>query len=51
MNPDYFFNPAQREFLRKILYKNIAITVTQHSKMYFVENVKQIENIHVDSEK
>ena len=28
---------ARREFLREILYKNIAIIAIQHSKMYFVE--------------
>ena len=27
---------VQREFLREILYKNIAIIATQHIKMYFV---------------
>ena len=28
---------ARREFLREILYENIAIIAIQHSKMYFVD--------------
>ena len=28
---------TRREFLREILYKNIAIIAIQHSKMYFVD--------------
>ena len=31
--------PTRREFLREILYKNIAITAIQHSKIYFVDTV------------
>ena len=30
-------NCTRREFLREILYKNIAIIAIQHSKMYFVD--------------
>ena len=29
--------PARREFLREILYNNIAIIAIQHSKIYFVD--------------
>ena len=28
----------RREFMREILYSNIAIIVIQHSKIYFVDN-------------
>ena len=28
---------TRREFLREILYKNIAIIAIQHSKIYFVD--------------
>ena len=28
--------PTQREFFRKILYKNIAMIAIQHIEMYFV---------------
>ena len=34
--PDLQHFTTRREFLRKILYKNIAILAIQHSKMYFV---------------
>ena len=30
-------NSIRREFLREILYKNIAIIAMQHSKIYFVD--------------
>ena len=32
-----FYYSARKEFLREILYKNIAIIAIQHSKMYFVD--------------
>ena len=31
------WHQAQREFLREILYKNIAIIAIQHSEIYFVD--------------
>ena len=38
--PQYYggtWDTTRREFLREILYKNIAIIAIQHSKMYFVD--------------
>ena len=32
-----YLNSIRREFLREILYKNIAIIAIQHSNMYFVD--------------
>ena len=29
--------PTRREFLRKILYNNIAIIAIQHNKIYFLD--------------
>ena len=29
---------TRREFLKEIIYKNIAIIAIQHSKIYFVDN-------------
>ena len=31
--------PARREFVRKILYKNIAIIAIRHNKIYFVDTL------------
>ena len=31
------FSATRREFLREILYRNIAIIAIQHSKIYFVD--------------
>ena len=33
----YFSICARREFLREILYNNIAILAIQHSEVYFVD--------------
>ena len=33
----HFENMAQTEFLREILYNNIAIIAIQHSETYFVD--------------
>ena len=33
----YFNIHARREFMREILYDNIAIIAIQHSKIYFVD--------------
>ena len=33
----YEFNTTRREFLKEILYNNIAIIAIQHSKIYFVD--------------
>ena len=37
INDKIFFNPTRTEFLREILYNNIAIIAIQHSKIYFVD--------------